>query len=268
MWRRVPPPTPAYLYHLPPITSSTSSAPATSALLRFYGLPHGGHDHRGRTLTTILSFPDWKLEELHDWIQWLFPLPETSPFNVAAPVLTSGDVAAFRSCAVLRDALRRSFSRMLEFYGFETTGNGGGNEILSVYGCDRKRRNWWRSFDHNHLRITRIIRSLRVLGLAREAARIWNALVAARADQGAPGDTSYKFWRRAATRKIWIAPEEEDEEEEEEEEEGEESDAETLPDDEMTDVDEEWVGIQSGEDDTEKGEDGIDEEKEKEQVET
>ena len=44
-------------------------------------------DHRGRCLREIQEWPDDQLESVHDYIQWLFPLPEPSGFNVAAPVL-------------------------------------------------------------------------------------------------------------------------------------------------------------------------------------
>jgi hypothetical protein len=44
--------------------------------------------HRGRYLREIQEWPDDQLESVHDYIQWLFPLPEPSGFNVAAPALS------------------------------------------------------------------------------------------------------------------------------------------------------------------------------------
>jgi len=177
---------------------------------------------------------------------------------MSAPVLTLADVSAFRSSAALRNALRRSFHRSLEFYGFAV----GEGEIVRAENWDRKAENWWRRFDHNHLRITRIIRCLRVLGLDREAKMFWEALVAAKRKLGgwdAPGETSYMFWRRAARRKIWIAPEEEDEAEEEGEEEEEEQYDGSEVDEEMAEVEVEWEDIESEDDDrTEKGGDEAD----------
>jgi hypothetical protein len=47
-----------------------------SRLLDFYrGV---GADTEGRRLEDILAWPDDDLEEVHDFIQWLFPLPEPS----------------------------------------------------------------------------------------------------------------------------------------------------------------------------------------------
>jgi hypothetical protein len=45
-------------------------------------------DHRIRYLHEIQEWPDDQLESVHDYIQWLFPLPEPSSFNAAAPALT------------------------------------------------------------------------------------------------------------------------------------------------------------------------------------
>jgi len=38
-------------------------------------------DDRGRFLREIHRWPDYKLEQTHDYIQWLFPLAERSGFS-------------------------------------------------------------------------------------------------------------------------------------------------------------------------------------------
>ncbi|KAI5858742.1 opioid growth factor receptor conserved region-domain-containing protein [Tricharina praecox] len=256
------PSAPTYLRHLPPPTSSADAPPTTSALLRFYLPPYTGRDHRGRTLPQILLLPDRDLEFLHDWIQWLFPLPESSAYSPFAPILTFTDVCAFRTSADLRNALRRSFARVLEFLGFVvgSEGEGEGEGVVRTERWGRNAKFWWRARDHNHLRITRVLRSLRVLGLDWEAQVLWMALRRAKVElgeRGAPGEVSYKFWRRAAVRRVWVAPEEGSDGEEEggDGEEREEEETETLPDEEMTEVDEEWEGIVSEDERTEKDED-------------
>src|SRR5262249_3787518 len=75
-------------------------------------------DHRGRFLREILEWPDERLESVHDFIQWLFPLPDPSPVNPHAPVIDHKTIESFAARADLRDALRTSFERMLRFYGF------------------------------------------------------------------------------------------------------------------------------------------------------
>src|SRR5437870_1224003 len=75
-------------------------------------------DHRGRFLREIVEWPDERLESVHDFIQWLFPLPDPSPVNPEAPVIDRETRQAFTARSELRDALRISFERMLRFYGF------------------------------------------------------------------------------------------------------------------------------------------------------
>src|SRR5258708_21015247 len=83
-----------------------------------------GTDSEGRRLDDILSWDDDALEEVPDFIQWLFPLPEPSRFNPAAPLLTPEDVATFLQDAALRANLRRSFERILTFLGLQETDGG------------------------------------------------------------------------------------------------------------------------------------------------
>ena len=52
---------------------------ATHPLVAFYR--DGARDDEGRTLAEILAWDDDRLEEIHDFIQWLFPLPERSGAN-------------------------------------------------------------------------------------------------------------------------------------------------------------------------------------------
>src|SRR5258706_5498982 len=75
-------------------------------------------DHRGRFLREIQSWNFDKLEEEHDFIQWLFPLPEPSPVNPAAPTLDAATIAEFYRRPDLQAALLLSFRVMLSFYGF------------------------------------------------------------------------------------------------------------------------------------------------------
>lgn len=78
-----------------------------------------GVDHRGRSHKAILSLSDDLIESTHDFIQWLFPLPESSNFNRNAPLLDRSVIRAFEERLELRRTLRAGFERMLRFYGFE-----------------------------------------------------------------------------------------------------------------------------------------------------
>ena len=131
-------------------------------LTRFFS---GGEDDQGRTFDGILGWDDARLEMVHDYIQWIFPLPERSGANPWAPVLDAGCIAAIRSTPDMQVRLRAAFERMLTFYGFSLEADARGDGA-AVRGASR---NWLHAGDHNHLRLTRMLRSLRVLGLGREA---------------------------------------------------------------------------------------------------
>jgi hypothetical protein len=136
-------------------------------ILRFYG--SGGTDHAGRTLEEILAWDDWHLEEVHDYIQWLFPLQEPSRANPCAPLLTADDIASFRRSPPRLEALHRAFVRILAFYGCEAIGSGGDTVIARSSDWPARSANWVRPSNHNHLRLTRIMKSLTLLGLNGEA---------------------------------------------------------------------------------------------------
>jgi hypothetical protein len=159
-----------------------------------------GRDGSGRTLEEILRWSDGRLEDVHDYIQWLFPLPERSGANPWAPVLDAEDIAAFHRDAALRERLREGFDRMLAFYGL-TRRDG---EIVPTAGFEQHARHWLTPGNHNHLRLTRILRSLRVLGLEEEAQRLWKALETIHGREAGAGrysitERTFAFWRRAAT---------------------------------------------------------------------
>ncbi|KAL9612338.1 MAG: hypothetical protein Q9167_003071 [Letrouitia subvulpina] len=189
--------------------SSLSSDTPSPFFVKFYSKPNTT-DRRGRTLAMILAWPDDALEWSHDYIQNLFPLPERSSYNPSAPVVDRATFDAFRSNAELRERLRDSLVRMLQFYGFElrTTSTG---EVQVVQGSNFREaaQNWVKRMDHNHLRITRIIRSCRVLGLETEAAAFYEALKNVIKVTGHIGVSSQKYWARAAKRPLAIPPEEE-----------------------------------------------------------
>ena len=44
-----------------------------------------GRDHKGRCLEDIWALSPFWLEHTHDYIQWLFPIPEAGRFNALLP---------------------------------------------------------------------------------------------------------------------------------------------------------------------------------------
>lgn len=74
----------------------------------------------------------------------------------------------------------------------------------------RARASWLTGMDHNHLRLTRIIRSLRVLGLEALGVDLWRALTETDEGRRVSGRTRI-FWKRAAVRELYLPPSEGDE---------------------------------------------------------
>ncbi|MEZ0230239.1 MAG: opioid growth factor receptor-related protein [Planctomycetota bacterium] len=168
----------------------------TDPILAFY---RGSPDTRGRTLDEILAWDDERLEDVHDYIQWLFPTTRRSDFNPFAPVLTEGTIAAFRADASLRARLRASLERMLRFYGFERVELRGQPVVRRAANWPLRSPQWLGSGDHNHLRITRILDSLSTLGLEEEAKAFYRELDQLQED-GAGRDIdreTFDYWRDA-----------------------------------------------------------------------
>ncbi|KAL2069803.1 hypothetical protein VTL71DRAFT_14482 [Oculimacula yallundae] len=160
-------------------------------------------DHRGRYLSDILTWNSSKLESAHDYIQIVFPLPEESGVQFSAPTINRQVFDAFRARPELRDRLRDSFKKILWFYGFELIGSENGSKVQKGSNWGDYFKHWDVQFDHNHLRITRIIRCLRVLGLEHEAQSFYTAL---ESNVQRVSPRSRDYWRRAASRTLNLRP--------------------------------------------------------------
>ena len=66
-----------------------------NALLSFYC--GESTNPEGRKLENIWIWQRDRLENVHNYIQWLFPLPEPSRFNATAPLLDEKVIQAFLS---------------------------------------------------------------------------------------------------------------------------------------------------------------------------
>ncbi|KAK8069989.1 hypothetical protein PG994_006605 [Apiospora phragmitis] len=194
---------------------------AMQRLVDFYDPATKGKDVGGRTLDQILGWRDTRLESQHDYIQILFPLPEGSIFNEWAPVIDEETFLYLRqdnNSHNFQPSMRRVLTRMLTFYGFDITWEEDNTEgasgskryavaVTAKPGAeDDCFPRWVRRRDHNHLRISRILRSLRVLGLADEARAFFAALVWVFDTYGRISDDSMMFWRRAVELPLHVAP--------------------------------------------------------------
>ena len=153
-------------------------------LIRFY--LGEGPDSEGRFLRDIRSWDPRRLESVHDYIQWLFPLRTYSRFNPDAPILDDGIVARFRADGTLRAELLASFRQMLAFYGFDYREENGRPAIALAADAATRQRNWLKPGNHNLLRLTRILSCLSTLGLRPQAEVFLAALEGIYAQHG-PG---------------------------------------------------------------------------------
>ena len=145
---------------------------------------------------------DWNLERLecnHDYIQWLFPLAEQSAFNIDAPILNEKTIKTFRKNPLLQQNLRQSLITMLRLYGLEHHKNTEGKIVIgkSVDYQNRKIE-WVCLFDHNYLRITRILKCLITLGLKDEAHAFYDCLQQIyREESDLIGGETFQYWKTA-----------------------------------------------------------------------
>lgn len=164
-----------------------------SRLLDFYR--GNGLDSEGRSLEEILSWSDDELESVHDFIQWLFPLPEPSHFNPGAPLLSEADIAAFKNDPVLRANLLKCFERILDFLGFSMTADG---KVLEGDNFPARVSEVWAVPNHNWLRITRILRCLTLAGMEPQARNLYDRLVELHTSSRFPIPSStFGYWTSA-----------------------------------------------------------------------
>jgi hypothetical protein len=156
-------------------------------LLAFYG-DEEGRSGSGYTLEQILDWPDEDWEEAHDFVQWVFATDEPSMFNADAPVLDAAAIARFRADPLLRHRLRRAFDRWLAFCGVVRTGDG--------LAFDTPNPDVWNRPNHNWLRITRVLRSLSLLGLPDQSQAFFTLLTTIRLKID---PTTWGYWERAAS---------------------------------------------------------------------
>jgi len=178
------------------MAATTSANGEDGPLVRFYR--GKAPDSAGRTLAEIRAWDHDRLEDVHDYVQWLFPTRTRSAFNPSAPTLDDAQVRAFRDDATLRAELLASLEVMLGFYGFALRDRDGRPVVERSAAWAERSRRWLRPGDHNLLRITRILTSLSTLGLAEHAWAFLAALEAVYAERPeAVGPRTIAFWRAA-----------------------------------------------------------------------
>lgn len=140
-------------------------------------------DTSGRLLSEIRCQSNQWLEECHDHIQWMFPNRESSAFNANAPLLDDETVEVFRSRNDLKFEVSQNLERMMEFY------------------CLDDETPWWvTKRNHNFLRITRILHTLREFQMFTEATDFFDRLATVFSNnKDIIGEITFDFWEKAFT---------------------------------------------------------------------
>ena len=135
-------------------------------------------DNHGRLLSHIHQFSDEQMETTHDYIQWLFPTDQASQSNYSAPVLSPFDIEDLQQSKRALANLKISAEWFLGFLS---------------------RHNYWISrYNHNHLRITRVIASLRLLAGDDDADQfLASILELVKGKEGQIGQKPIQFWMKA-----------------------------------------------------------------------
>jgi len=145
-----------------------------------------GTDHNNRTLDIILSYSDGKLEATHDCIQWMFPLHEKSFHSVTSQVLDENDINQLQKSSIAKNNMLKTFDRICKFFGVLEHEN------------TVKHPMWCRTGNHNLLRITRIVRSLRLFGLEKEAKQFHQAVsYVAEGEGNRFSSETFNYWNDA-----------------------------------------------------------------------
>ena len=165
----------------------------TCPIVSFY---RGGPDTWGRTLDDIRAWDHARLESQHDFIQFLFPLREPSAVVAEAPLVTDQTVAAFAADPTLRANLAASLNVMLDFYGLRHDHSAERIERSDFF--PRRAQMWLTPRNHNFLRLTRILTSLRLLGLPDRSAALLTCLEGIAVEFPQVVGDSARYWRATA----------------------------------------------------------------------
>ena len=160
-------------------------------------LKGSGVDDCGRKITEIIGWSDGQLESCHDYIQWVFPNRSHSHFNPGAPILDDEtEDALMQSPAAIGNVLRMLL-RMYSFYSFELVKFDDGTYQLNLPSNGQKP--WWVTpRNHNFLRLTRILNTLKSLDCQEDLFALSDILdVTGRKYRMFIGERALRYWRDA-----------------------------------------------------------------------
>lgn len=125
-------------------------------------------DSQGRYINDVINFNDTEIEDIHDFIQWLFPLDCPSAVNFNCPIVTKNIRLLIANSDLASKNYCRSCKRFLNFIGYDCY-------------CEKKPFNVKSRLMslpfHNYLRITRLLKSLTLFGFENCSRKIFCLLM-------------------------------------------------------------------------------------------
>ena len=144
-------------------------------------LEHRGLDYQHRTLKLVWAFSDEEIESTHDFMQWVFPTMEASKNVFDGPKMTPDELELVRQSNAATSSILQSSEWFMGFLERSDT--------------------WKRCYDHNHLRVTRMLESLVLVGKGQKAKELFTMLtnddLCTR--KGWLEDTTLNYWKQALT---------------------------------------------------------------------
>ena len=136
-----------------------------------------GCDFKGRTLGQIWKYSDEEIEQIHDFIQMVFPLNKPSASIFHGHYLD--DDATIKSIQTNKSIQQNIIKSSQWFLSF------------------LKRNESWKSqYNHNHLRITRIIECLRLIVSDEESNKFYKSILNLLGDNKI-NKITLDFWQNA-----------------------------------------------------------------------
>lgn len=161
---------------------------------------YNGHipNSQGHFFEEIMGWSHGFMEADHDWVQWVFPTNEPSQFSWEAPLLSRKESELFSVDIYLQKKAIRAFEKMLGFLGLSLVD--GVVDYLAPTPERPSPQHVLSFFNHNMLRITRVLKSMRMMGLPGHSNALYQVLME-RKDQFSQNTLSY--WEGAVFGEIW-----------------------------------------------------------------
>ena len=135
-------------------------------------------DFKGRYLEDIWKYSNYEIENIHDFVQLAFPLnkPSESVFH-GHYLKTKHEINLIKNDNLAQLNLVKSSKQFLNFLELNN--------------------NWQNSYDHNQLRISRIIQSLRLLVSNEEADKFYKIILGMLKANNQVNNETLEFWKHS-----------------------------------------------------------------------